>query len=29
MSRFVSWLRSLVDESAPTAVQQDRLQEIF
>ena len=29
MSRFVSWLRSLVDESAPTAVQQNRLQEIF
>ncbi len=29
MSRFMSWLRSLVDESAPTAVQQDRLQEIF
>jgi len=29
MSRFVSWLRSLVDESAPTAVQQDRLQGIF
>ena len=23
MSRFVSWLRSLVDETAPTAVQQD------
>ena len=29
MSRFVSWLRSLVDESAPTAVEQNRLQEIF
>ena len=29
MSRFVSWLRSLVDESAPTSVQQNRLQEIF
>ena len=29
MSRFVSWLRSLVDESAPTAIQQDRFQGIF
>ena len=29
MSRFVSWLRSLVDERAPTAIQLDRFQGIF
>ena len=29
MSGFVSWLRRLVDESAPTAAQQDKLQGIF
>ena len=29
MSGFVSWLRRVVDESAPTAAQQDKLQGIF
>ncbi len=29
MSGFVSWLRSVVDESAPTAAQQNKLQGIF